>query len=150
MLPWLILLAPLVSAALIALITGRARRLSASISVVAVLVSFICSCIVFAKSEIAGTETEIPWIEFQGILRVPIGFVLDSLSRTMLVLVSGVGALIHIYSLGYMRDDPGKSRYFAALSLFMFSMLGIVLANNFVMMFIFWVLVGLFFYFLIG
>ena len=68
----------------------------------------------------------------------------------MLVLVSGVGALIHIYSLGYMRDDPGKSRYFAALSLFMFSMLGIVLANNFVMMFIFWELVGLCSYLLIG
>jgi NADH-quinone oxidoreductase subunit L len=146
--PWLILLTPLASAALIALITGRARRLSATISVAAVLVSFICSCIVFSKSEIAATE--IPWIEFPGILRVPIGFVLDSLSKTMLVLVSGVGALIHIYSLGYMRDDPGKSRYFAALSFFMFSMLGIVLANNFVMMFIFWELVGLCSYLLIG
>lgn len=148
MLPWLVLLAPLVSAALIALITRRAPRLSASISVAAVVFSFICSCIVFAKSKIAATE--IPWIEFPGILRVPIGFVLDPLSKTMLVLVSGVGALIHIYSLGYMRDDSGKSRYFAALSLFMFSMLGIVLANNFVMMFIFWELVGLCSYLLIG
>jgi NADH-quinone oxidoreductase subunit L len=148
MLPWFVLLAPLVSAALIALITRAARRLSAAISVIAVLISFICSCIVFAKSEIAATE--IPWIEFQRVLRVPIGFVLDPLSKTMLVLVSGVGALIHIYSLGYMRDDSGKSRYFAALSLFMFSMLGIVLANNFVMMFIFWELVGLCSYLLIG
>src|SRR5438045_941382 len=148
MIPWLILLTPLVSAALIALITGRARRLSASISVVAVLFSFICSCVVFAKSEI--TATEIPWIEFQGILRVPIGFVLDPLSKTMLVLVSGVGALIHIYSLGYMRDDSGESRYFAALSLFMFVMFGIVLANNFVIMFIFWELVGFTSYVLIG
>ena len=148
MIPWLVLLAPLVSAALIALITGRARRLSAAISVVAVLVSFICSCIAFAKAETGAAE--IPWIEFPGILRVPIGFVLDSLSKTMLVLVSGVGALIHIYSLGYMRDDVGKSRYFASLSLFMFSMLGIVLANNFVMMFIFWELVGLCSYLLIG
>jgi NADH-quinone oxidoreductase subunit L len=148
MILWLLLLAPLVSAALIALITGRARRLSAGISVVAVLVSFICSCIVFARAETGAAE--IPWIEFLGILRVPIGFVLDSLSKTMLVLVSGVGALIHIYSLGYMRDDVGKSRYFASLSLFMFSMLGIVLANNFVMMFIFWELVGLCSYLLIG
>src|SRR5947209_10467955 len=146
--PWLVLLVPLAGVVLIALVTRRSGRPSAFISVVAVLVSFICSCIVFAKSETAGAE--IPWIEFQGILRVPIGFVLDSLSRTMLVLVSGVGALIHIYSLGYMRDDPGKSRYFAALSLFMFSMLGIVLANNFVMMFIFWELVGLCSYLLIG
>ena len=101
MLPWFVLLTPLVSAALIALITGPARRLSAGISVAAVLVSFICSCIIFAKTETGAAE--IPWIEFQGIFRVPIGFVLDSLSKTMLVLVSGVGALIHIYSLGYMR-----------------------------------------------
>jgi len=68
----------------------------------------------------------------------------------MLVLVTGVGGLIHIYSLGYMRDDAGKSRYFAALSFFMFSMLGIVLANNFVMLFVFWELVGLSSYLLIG
>src|SRR5437870_4742652 len=138
--PWLVLLAPLVSAGLIALVTRRVRSLSAFISVVAVAISFICSCVVFTRPEISAAE--IPWIEIPGFLRVPIGFTLDSLSKTMLVLVSGVGALIHIYSLGYMRDDSGKSRYFASLSLFMFSMLGIVLANNFVMMFIFWELVG--------
>jgi NADH-quinone oxidoreductase subunit L len=83
-------------------------------------------------------------------LRVPIAFTLDQLSKTMLVLVTGVGGLIHIYSLAYMRDDAGKSRYFAALSFFMFSMLGIVLANNFIMLFIFWELVGLSSYLLIG
>src|SRR5437773_3383666 len=145
---WLVLLAPLAGAAIIALVTRRTHSLSAFISVVTVLISFVCSCIVFAKPEIS--VTEIPWIEIHGFLRVPIGFTLDSLSKTMLVLVSGVGALIHIYSLGYMRDDPGNSRYFASLSLFMFSMLGIVLANNFVMMFIFWELVGLCSYLLIG
>jgi NADH-quinone oxidoreductase subunit L len=146
--PWLVLLVPLASAVLIALVTRRSGSLSAFISVGAVSISFICSCVVFAKPEIRAAE--IPWIDFGGLLRVPIGFTLDSLSKTMLVLVSGVGALIHIYSLGYMRDDPGKSRYFASLSLFMFSMLGIVLANNFVMMFIFWELVGLCSYLLIG
>src|SRR5436309_2345099 len=146
--PWLVLLAPLASAVLIALVTRRAPSVSAFISVVAVSISFICSCVVFAKPEIRAAE--IPWIDFGEMLRVPIGFILDSLSKTMLVLVSGVGALIHIYSLGYMRDDPGKSRYYASLSLFMFSMLGIVLANNFVMMFIFWELVGLCSYLLIG
>jgi len=146
--PWLVLLVPLAGAVLIALVTRRAASLSAFISVVAVSISFICSCVVFAKPEIRAAE--IPWIDFGGLLRVPIGFTLDSLSKTMLVLVSGVGALIHIYSLGYMCDDSGKSRYFASLSLFMFSMLGIVLANNFVMMFIFWELVGLCSYLLIG
>src|SRR5205823_6749389 len=79
-----------------------------------------------------------------------LGLTLDSLSRMMLLVVSGVGSLIHIYSLGYMRDDEGKSRYFAALSLFMFAMLGIVLSNNFVMLFIFWELVGFTSYVLIG
>src|SRR5439155_13185002 len=59
-------------------------------------------------------------------------------------------AVIHIYSLGYMRDDEGKSRYFGALSLFMFAMLGIVVANNFVMLFVFWELVGFTSYVLIG
>src|SRR3977135_2589564 len=145
---WLVLLTPLAGAVLIALVTRRAASLSAFISVVAVSISFICSCVVFAKPEIRAAE--IPWIDFGGLLRVPIGFTLDSLSKTMLLLVSGVGALIHAYSLGYMRDDPGKSRYFASLSLFMFSMLGVVLANNFVMMFIFWELVGLCSYLLRG
>src|SRR5437763_5586552 len=148
LIPWLVLLVPLAGAVLIALVTRRAAGLSAFISVVAVSISFICSCVVFAKPEIRAAE--IPWIDFGELLRVPIGFTLDSLSKTMLVLVSGVGALIHIYSLGYMRDDQGKSRYFAALSLFMFAMLGIVLANNFVMMFIFWELVGFTSYVLIG
>ena len=64
--------------------------------------------------------------------------------------MTGIGALIHIYSLGYMEEDEGKSRYFAGLSLFMFSMIGIVFANNFVMMFIFWELVGVSSYILIG
>jgi NADH-quinone oxidoreductase subunit L len=145
---WILLLTPLTAAALIVLITGRTRRLSALISVIAVFVSFVCSCFVFVRPEIHAAE--IPWIEVRGFLRVPIGFTLDALSKTMLVLVSGVGALIHVYSLGYMREDAGKSRYFASLSLFMFSMLGIVLANNFVMMFIFWELVGLCSYLLIG
>ncbi|MFL6504886.1 MAG: NADH-quinone oxidoreductase subunit L [Candidatus Udaeobacter sp.] len=148
MIVWVLLLTPLTGAALIALITGRTRRLSALISVISVLVSFVCSCFVFVRPEIHAAE--IPWIEVRGFLRVPIGFTLDALSKTMLVLVSGVGTLIHVYSLGYMREDAGKSRYFASLSLFMFSMLGIVLANNFVMMFIFWELVGLCSYLLIG
>src|ERR1051326_5482389 len=148
MIAWIVLLAPLVSAALIALITGRWRRLSAGISVVAVSISLICSGILFARSQVR--VAEIGWIDFPGVLRVSIGFVLDSLSKTMLVLVSGVGALIHVYSLGYMRDDAGKSRYFASLSVLFLSMLGIVLANNFVMMFIFWELVGLCSYLLIG
>src|SRR5437899_5879879 len=147
-LPWLILLAPLVSAAVITLFTLRLKTLSSSISIVAVLVSFACSCLIFAQQTTAAAE--FTWIGISGVFQVPFGLTLDPLSRTMAVLVSGIGAVIHIYSLGYMRDDEGKSRYFAALSLFMFAMLGIVLANNFVMLFIVWELVGFTSYVLIG
>ncbi|HEY9174721.1 MAG TPA: NADH-quinone oxidoreductase subunit L, partial [Verrucomicrobiae bacterium] len=78
------------------------------------------------------------------------GLKLDALSLMMLLIVTGVGSAIHIYSAGYMHGDPGWSRYFACLSLFTFSMLGIVLANNFLQMFIFWELVGVSSYLLIG
>lgn len=148
LLPWLILIAPLVSTMVITLFTLRWKTLSSVISVAAVLVSFVCSCLVFAYS--ASSAAQITWIDVAGVLKIPIALTLDALSRTMVLLVSGVGALIHIFSLGYMRDDQGKSRYFAALSLFMFAMLGIVLASNFVMLFIFWELVGFTSYVLIG
>jgi len=148
LLPWCSLLLPLVSAIAITLFTLRSRALSSFISIGAVLGSFVCSCLIFTRQGISAREFN--WIDFVGVFRVPFGFVLDNLSKTMLVLVSGVGSLIHIYSLGYMRDDEGKSRYFAALSLFMFAMLGIVLSNNFVMLFIFWELVGFTSYVLIG
>jgi len=75
---------------------------------------------------------------------------MDPLSLVMMLLVTGVASAIHIYSWGYMRDDKGFSRYFACLSLFTFSMLGIVLANNFLQLFIFWELVGVSSYLLIG
>jgi len=144
MLPWY----AFISATVITLFALRFKALSSFISVAAVLGSFICSCLVFARSSVSAPE--FTWIELGGVFKVPLGFVLDSLSKTMLVLVSGIGSLIHIYSLGYMRNDEGKSRYFAALSLFMFAMLGIVLSNNFVMLFVFWELVGFTSYVLIG
>ena len=148
MLPWYVLLLPLGSAITITLFTLRSKALSSFISVAAVLGSFVGSWLVFMQSNISAPAST--WIEISGVFKVPFGFVLDNLSKTMLLLVSGIGALIHIYSLGYMRDDEGKSRYFAALSLFMFAMLGIVLSNNFVMLFIFWELVGFTSYVLIG
>jgi NADH-quinone oxidoreductase subunit L len=147
-LPWIVLLAPLMSAAVITLFTQRAKAVSSLLSCAAVIVSFIGACVMFARGDTSAAS--FTWLSFAGVFTVPFGFVLDWLSRMMLVLVCGVGAAIHVYSLGYMRDDPGKSRYFAALSLFMFAMLGIVLANNFVMLFIFWELVGFTSYVLIG
>ena len=146
--PWLVLVTPLASAAAITLFTRRSKSLSSLISVAAVLVSFVCSCWLFRHPDISAAQTD--WIDLPGFLSVPLGLTLDALSKTMLLVVTGVGALIHIYSLGYMRDEEGKSRYFAALSLFMFAMIGIVLANNFIMLFIFWELVGFTSYVLIG
>ena len=147
-LPWYILLLPFFAAVVIVLLTKPYPGLSSFISVTAVLGSFACSCAVFVTPDMRALE--LTWINLPPLLFVPLGLVLDDLSKTMLVLVTGIGALIHIYSLGYMKDDAGKSRYFASLSFFMFSMLGIVLSNNFVMMFIFWELVGVSSYLLIG
>jgi NADH-quinone oxidoreductase subunit L len=91
----------------------------------------------------------VPWLSFSG-LSIDFGYRLDGLSLLMLLVVTGVGSVIHIFSLGYMHDDRSFSRYFAGLSLFTFSMLGIVLSPNFIQMFIFWELVGVSSYLLIG
>ena len=147
-LPWLVLFLPLGAAFTIVLVTSSSRRISSWLSVATVCICFVGSCILFAHPN--SNPTGAHWIDLWPMLDIPFAFVLDRLSKTMLVLVTGVGALIHIYSLGYMREDKGQSRYFAALSFFMFAMLGIVLANNFVMMFIFWELVGVASYLLIG
>jgi NADH-quinone oxidoreductase subunit L len=94
-------------------------------------------------------ETVLNWLSI-GDLQVDFGLKLDALSMMMLLVVTGVGGAIHIYSYGYMDEDKSKARFFAELSLFTFSMLGIVLANNFLMMFIAWELVGVSSYLLIG
>ncbi len=78
------------------------------------------------------------------------GFKFDDLAALMLFVVSFVGFFIHVFSLGYMRDDAAKARFFGGLSVFMFSMCGIVLADNLFMIFVFWELVGFSSYLLIG
>src|SRR5579863_5787051 len=89
------------------------------------------------------------WIRITG-FSVDFAFYLDQLSLVMLLVVTGVGFLIHIYSVGYMWDDPGYYRFFSYLNLFMFFMLTLVLANNYLLMFIGWEGVGLASYLLIG
>ena len=98
-----------------------------------------------------GTEDSLsfPWANI-GSLQLNIGITLDQLSTGMMIVVTGVGLLVHIFSLAYMKDDDAKARYFTGLALFMFSMTGIVLSSNFIMTFIFWELVGLSSYLLIG
>lgn len=145
---WTVLLLPLIVAALIIFGLKRSPGLSALVSTGSVLITFIL-CMILAGGE-GGEAKAFPWIDMGDLFRVEIGFQLDELSRGMMLIVTSIGLLVHIFSLAYMKDDKGKARYFAGLSLFMFSMTGIVLANNFVMMFIFWELVGVSSYILIG
>src|SRR2546421_293793 len=150
-LPWLILFLPLLSAAAITLFTQKNRALGAGLSIGAIVLGFVLSILFIAANgwEPLKRETLVTWLEV-GDLQVDFGLRLDALSLLMLLIVTGVGGAIHIYSQAYMRDDRGFSRYFAGLSLFTFSMLGIVLANNFLMLFVFWELVGVSSYLLIG
>ncbi len=94
-------------------------------------------------------EIHRPWIQAGG-LTIPFGFQLDQLSLLMMLIVTGVGLLIHIYSLGYMAHEGGFYRFFALLNVFMFFMLTLVLANNYLLMFIGWEGVGFASYMLIG
>lgn len=91
----------------------------------------------------------IPWVTIEG-LAIDMGIYIDPVSAMMLVVVTFVALMVQIYSLGYMRDDPGFGRFFAYLSLFAAAMLGLVIAVNFVQLFVFWELVGLASYLLIG
>ncbi len=151
-LPWLILLLPLAAAAVITLFTRRNGALSSALSVGAVVASFVGSVFLFRLSPDQGMEVpdqKLYWLDV-GQFKVGLVLLVDRLSALMTLVVTGVAALIHIYSRGYMSGDRGFSRYFASLSLFTFSMLGIVLASNFAIMFIFWELVGVSSYLLIG
>jgi len=148
--PWLILFLPLLSVVVITLFTLRSKTVSSLISIGAVAAGFVLTCLfVNANGIHYSGETSVNWLTIGG-LNVDFGLKLDALSMMMLFVVTGVGGLIHIYSYSYMDEDVGKSRFFAFLSLFTFSMLGIVLANNFLMTFIFWELVGVSSYLLIG
>ena len=150
--PYAVLLLPLFAAVAIALFTRQHRGLSAALSIGAILVSFCLSLSLLTKGITKPPAEDITWLSIGSgpALKLSIGYVLNKLSLQMLLVVTGVGSLIHIFSWGYMREDKAVPRYFAGLSLFTFSMLGIVLANNLFMMFIFWELVGVSSYLLIG
>ena len=149
-LPWLTLFLPIFAAVFITLFTLRSRNLSALISIGAIVAGFVMTCVFINANGFSFSGESIRNWMTVGDLHVDFGLKLDALSMMMLLIVTGVGGLIHIYSYAYMDDDDGKARFFAELSLFTFSMLGIVLANNFLEMFIFWELVGVSSYLLIG
>lgn len=89
------------------------------------------------------------WMVSDG-LRFEIGFLIDQLSVMMMCVVTGVSLMVHIYTIGYMRDDPGYQRFFSYISLFTFAMLMLVMSNNFMQLFFGWEAVGLVSYLLIG
>jgi NADH-quinone oxidoreductase subunit L len=151
---WTILFAPLAAALLIAFVARRSRVLSAALSIAAIGISLALSVQLFLAfgRGAALAPAPITWLNLPGFpgLQVELGAVVDRMSLLMLLVVTGVGTAIHIFSLGYMKAEAGQPRYFAGLSLFTFSMLGVVLATNFIQMFLFWELVGLSSYLLIG
>ena len=147
MIAWLILLAPLLSSILILGGLHRSKSLSQGVSILACFISFLVA-IGFFTGSIPAPES-MTWIELPG-FKAEIGIMVDSLSKLMLLVVTGVGLMVHIFSVGYMHEDKGVSRFFGKLSIFMFSMIGIVVSTNLVQMFIFWELVGLSSYLLIG
>jgi NADH-quinone oxidoreductase subunit L len=147
----MMLLLPLASALAILLLHGLLRSTAHLISTMVSVVIWVCAVLLLTHgNDVTGHAGLLfPFLQI-GSFSVDLGFVLDHQSRGMMFIVTFVGMLVHIYSLGYMKDDPARARYFGALSLFMFSMTGIVLAGNFLMMFLFWELVGLSSYLLIG
>ena len=144
--PWFILLNPLVTAVLILVALRKNHGSAAAISTLSSFFGIVGSLCAFSLPKL---NSSVEWINV-GSLQVPIGVQLDQLSQIMLLVVTGIGFLVHLYSTVYMEHDESKARFFGHLSLFMFSMLGIVLADNFAMMFIFWELVGVSSYLLIG
>ncbi|MCW1921708.1 NADH-quinone oxidoreductase subunit L [Luteolibacter arcticus] len=143
---WVLLFLPLIAAAANQLYLKRNAFIASMVSVVSVAVTFGISLMLLGKTD---APKPIDWLSV-GDFHLQIGITLDKLSTGMMIVVTGIGLLVHIFSLAYMADDSAKARYFTCLSLFMFSMTGIVLASNFIMTFMFWELVGLSSYLLIG
>ncbi|MGH8047869.1 MAG: proton-conducting transporter membrane subunit, partial [Chthoniobacterales bacterium] len=153
--PWIILFLPLIMAGAILFLGQRSKFLSAGFAIFSAVIGAVLSWWLFLSG--GDVLTTVDWINLGRLLgpdgfhfTVPIGLSIDELSRPMLVIVTTIASLVFIYSVGYMDHEEGYCRYFAGLALFLFSMLGIVLADNFVMMFIFWELVGVSSYILIG
>ncbi len=129
------------------------RRGAHWVTIVGVGLASLLSVIVYQRIVINGepalNETVYTWLQSGG-LRLEVGFLIDELSATMMLVVSFVSWLIHIYTIGYMHDDPGYQRFFSYISLFTFSMLMLVMSNNFLQLFFGWEAVGLVSYLLIG
>ncbi len=149
---WAIILAPLAAFVAITLYVRHLPKIAGYLSIAAIAASFVLSLITLVDVLGAGGGVAIHSYEwFQaGPVEFAVGVRIDGLTAVMLVVVSSVSLLVQVYSQGYMEGDPGYGRYYAYMSLFITAMLGLVLADNLFMLFIFWELVGLSSYLLIG
>jgi NADH-quinone oxidoreductase subunit L len=156
--PWVILFAPLAIAFLVACVPALRRRgrLAALLSIGSVALGLVLTVVVYflpalraGMEPIAAHEGIVDWIRVGDTL-IPFGTRMDALALTMTLVVTGVGLAIFVYAYGYMHGDPAMGRFYGKFSLFVFSMLGIVLSPNFFQTFVFWELVGASSYLLIG
>ena len=155
---WLIFLLPLFSFVIISLFfrpfLNHKPKLGGYITIVSLLGSFALS--VWALIEVMAAPghslpvPDINWVVIEGGITIHLGLMVDSLTAVMLIVVSLVSLMVQIYSQGYMHGDPGYHRYFAFMSLFTGSMLALVLADNLLFLYVFWEMVGLCSYLLIG
>ncbi|MDR0234110.1 MAG: NADH-quinone oxidoreductase subunit L, partial [Zoogloeaceae bacterium] len=145
-------LAPLLGALLVGLFCRVIPRWVAHGATIAgVTVSFIASLLLlqYVNAGNVFDGTVYRWLT-SGDYVFSVGFLIDSLTATMMVVVTFVSLMVHVYTIGYMRDDPGYNRFFSYISLFTFAMLMLVMANNFMQLFFGWEAVGLVSYLLIG
>ncbi len=153
---WLVPVLPLIGAIVNGIGAGKlSRRVVSAIGTGSVGLSFLIAVGCFADLLALPPEARrvtqglFTWLQ-SGDFQAEVRFMLDPLGAVMMLIVTGVGFLIHVYSTGYMGHEKAYGRYFAYLNLFMFSMLTLVLANNFLLMFVGWEAVGLCSYLLIG
>jgi NADH-quinone oxidoreductase subunit L len=157
---WLVPVLPLLAAGVTAVLKQRYRKPAAALAILSMVGSLVLSVIAFAHALQSGQGREFfnfEWFRFgdpsladPNLTAVRLGWVLDPLTAIMLVMVSFVGLLIFIYSVGYMAHDENFTRFFCFLSLFASAMLGVIIANSLLLLFICWELVGLTSYLLIG
>ncbi len=153
-LAWMILWLPFVVAVSIMFVFKPYPKISGWLATGAMISDFLLTLTIFSRYHALNgsqpfIESSIPWISLST-TNIEFGILLNGLTLLMLLIVTGIGSLIFLYSMSYMEHEEGYSRYFASLALFAFSMLGIVLSNNLIQIFIFWELVGVSSYLLIG
>src|SRR5438128_5498 len=153
---WLIPALPLLAAGITALAKRPQRKVAATLAIGSMGLAFVLSCVAFSQTLAGGSSPEVSrrvynlnWLQF-GDAWLQLGWVLDPLTAVMLLMVTFVGALIFIYSVGYMAHDENYTRFFCFLSLFAAAMLGLVIANSLLLLFVCWERVGLSSYMLIG